>query len=711
MSTPRRTRPRARIFPLFLSSLLFAVVVPAASAASGLRDPSPDCRPRPAIRERAERLLRFLDSDDCGPGTDCFDTALVELEALLTAHPDDVALARSVQIQRARDPEDAARLRTETEALPEPGAEASPAERYLRDRILRSGESEPFVALADRAPDFPWGHWGAAVALHARAGASGEERDAARGHLARFLELCPSRTVDALWMRRLGADLFQGRLEDARSALSELPAPDRLRRQEHLWNLEFELAPVVEHGAVRTRIRADAVALEAMDRLDDEVWQRVVLSGWDLSGDASGLRRLEDRLLAESPCSSEGRRIRGERTSVELDLWAMPLEPARARRAADTVRSWIEQCPEVDHQAADWVAMLTVMEEPDPDDVRQAVELLLALESSTRAGDGSLTRDAGTAAARLLLETGVDADRAEEILARIVLDEEPAETDFARKARFFERVELDVLNGRVRLRKGDLDGAHHSLERAEAALDEPTISGDDSDFFLPLIRASVASLRGHVALAEGRTADAIAAWEITAEQHPSWARKVADLRASTADPASESGPSTRTVASVSGDALHTHGWQRVDEPMPEVELTDLRDGRVTPSPDSIDRPTLIALWATWCGPCQPELAEIQKLWEELGDDPEIAVTTWNVDEEIGRVQPHLDRRAWSFPTLSAWSWFRGLDVHAVPQTWIVDREGVVRLRKTGFEPGEAEAWREDVVHELRRLAARGIPED
>ena len=64
---------------------------------------------------------------------------------------------------------------------------------------------------------------------------------------------------------------------------------------------------------------------------------------------------------------------------------------------------------------------------------------------------------------------------------------------------------------------------------------------------------------------------------------------------------------------------------------------------------------LINLWATWCGPCRAELPHFQKLYERTKDRSDLALFTFNIDEELGLVEPFLKEHNYTFPVAPAYS--------------------------------------------------------
>lgn len=97
------------------------------------------------------------------------------------------------------------------------------------------------------------------------------------------------------------------------------------------------------------------------------------------------------------------------------------------------------------------------------------------------------------------------------------------------------------------------------------------------------------------------------------------------------------------------------------------------------------RPVVVNLWATWCAPCRQEMPELQALADRYGDA--LAVVGVSIDRPGAEedVRGFLAEVGVDFPILLD---PRERFVHrfmtiGVPETFLIDADGVVRLRWTG----------------------------
>ena len=119
----------------------------------------------------------------------------------------------------------------------------------------------------------------------------------------------------------------------------------------------------------------------------------------------------------------------------------------------------------------------------------------------------------------------------------------------------------------------------------------------------------------------------------------------------------------------------------VDHPLPDFTLASLGENRQLTRDDVLGQVVLLNVWATWCISCRVEHAYLQHLAERgvpiIGvnyKDEDAAAMSW-----LGQLgNPYRFNIADRDGTL-------GLDlgVYGAPETYLVDREGVIRYRHVG----------------------------
>lgn len=108
----------------------------------------------------------------------------------------------------------------------------------------------------------------------------------------------------------------------------------------------------------------------------------------------------------------------------------------------------------------------------------------------------------------------------------------------------------------------------------------------------------------------------------------------------------------------------------------------LLDGRAYTLPLKPARPVLVHFWATWCPVCTAEQGSIQSIADSGHEVVTVAMQSGNPAD----VARHMAERRLGFPVLNdadgrisaVWG------VHAVPASFIVDRDGQIRFVEIGY---------------------------
>jgi thiol-disulfide isomerase/thioredoxin len=142
-------------------------------------------------------------------------------------------------------------------------------------------------------------------------------------------------------------------------------------------------------------------------------------------------------------------------------------------------------------------------------------------------------------------------------------------------------------------------------------------------------------------------------------------------------------------------------WEKPKKTLPAFELSDL-SGKTWKLTTLEGKSVLVNLWATWCGPCNAELPHLEELYKKVKDRSDVQILTFNIDTDLGLVEPFMKEKGFTFPVLPAYSLVMGLlDGVGIPQNWIVDPQGKWRWTQLGF--GGEPDWTGEMIQRLEQV--------
>lgn len=121
---------------------------------------------------------------------------------------------------------------------------------------------------------------------------------------------------------------------------------------------------------------------------------------------------------------------------------------------------------------------------------------------------------------------------------------------------------------------------------------------------------------------------------------------------------------------------------------------------------------LLSFWATWCGPCKQELPVLQRFLEKHGAEG-LAVLAVNIDDPktAAEVRRFVTDKKLTMPVpLDPESEVLGKfnPKQALPFLAIVDREGRLAFRHTGFGEGAEKKIEEEIAQLLAEKPATAV---
>ena len=155
---------------------------------------------------------------------------------------------------------------------------------------------------------------------------------------------------------------------------------------------------------------------------------------------------------------------------------------------------------------------------------------------------------------------------------------------------------------------------------------------------------------------------------------------------------------------LSGLFLFTSHSLSAQKSLPEVSIKTL-EGQAVNIKDYADngKVTVLSFWATWCIPCQNELDAIADLYPDWQTkyDMELVAITIDTRRALAKVKPILSQKGWEYIVLSdeKGELKQQLNFQAIPQTFVLDKEGNIVYSHSGYVPGD-EYELEDVLKGL-----------
>ena len=640
------------------------------------------------------------------------------LEELIAKHPRELAPHRQlIDLVRANEPDRWPELRAQYREQARKSPD-DPLALYLGGYVLVGFDTPESIRLFEsaraKAPEFAW----PSIEL-ARVYGSGKLVDKKKSgeYLEAFFSLCPHSTDRApqWYLSTANNSALQARVAaELRSYLAKQSDPEVLKSYQTVWGLEFRTRPPSEHPELRKRVAEDLTRLESLNSKPDSEWLMFLRNGYKQSGDAgAAVTGVEDRLLKEFPSSAEASRVAYERWAKahkepedQKDATAWSVWEREYRSA---LKGWIRQFTG-DSYTKRFAWFNAVYE----DSSLSEKEGIAAVDQYLRSFEEYLAPASSqyVNAAEFLIEHKWQPKRALELLhkAQPLLAKEQAreretdnlsEEDAAGRDRSQLRDQQEftgqfLLAARLAGKPAEVQGLRADVETAP-----PKERKRESDYWLN---------RARLAVLDGRRPDALAYYQFALQTRISppapWRGRLTDAILDEAHAVWKEAGGTEAAWDL---WVHPPGakpqemtegrWEKPTLKIPSFELADL-SGKTWKLVALEGKSVLVNLWATWCGPCKAELPHLQKLYEQVKERADLQILTFNMDENLGLVEPFMKEKGYTFPVLPAFGMVNGMfsSGWGIPQNWILDPKGVWRWTQIGF--GGVADWEADMVRRL-----------
>ncbi len=122
---------------------------------------------------------------------------------------------------------------------------------------------------------------------------------------------------------------------------------------------------------------------------------------------------------------------------------------------------------------------------------------------------------------------------------------------------------------------------------------------------------------------------------------------------------------------------------KTGEKAPDFSLETLSGDLLTLA-DLKGKKVFLNFWATWCPPCQEEMPELEKFYQDFGDEVEIvAVNATGSEKDVSEVNKYMNGHNYHFPVvldkeLKVNDLYQAL---TIPTTYFIGRDGRIQQPK------------------------------
>ncbi len=588
---------------------------------------------------------------------------------------------------------------------------------YLEARLRFPFQLRKAEALLDAAilrdPAFAWPHL-----VYVEIAELPGHRDVAKAetHMRAFLKLCPNaleayshfQSIEDPAMLREAATRF-------RALIQALPPEKSVRYYPALWTLEDRTAPKPD------RVRGDIERLLATAPPHPTTqWYWTVRKASEVTGDRGLLQRFEDAELARSPESPLA-------LSITESRWNQAHLPPRSATPEDfqkydrALRSaqaeWRKRWPDSPSLLQQRFLGLLVGADLPLDEELSVVDAYAGF-CRRNPEFGFSVPPVEIAIAERYIRRGVRLDQVQGLVEEGIRKIEQQEkyrigSDLflpEAEARSIDGVALTRLRGQIRmveyfLATKEPEKAREVSVRALAAQDA-RIAATANERDKRQAEYWRGEILAYLAEAEEAGGDKQAALAHYRESLRHLPRQTLEQ-----DQYAPVKAARRLYLETGGNPNHWLDWVGSGPPqsrlvgftktLPEFTARDL-SGRLWRLSELKGKATFVNVWATWCGPCRGEHPDIQALLERLRGRKDLQVITISVDDSPAPVETYIKENGYTFPVVVSRDLAEKIfPVIAVPQNWIIDRQG---RRSEEMWPGGGERWVERIVTEMEKAA-------
>jgi|CZKC01.1.fsa_nt_gi thiol-disulfide isomerase/thioredoxin len=540
-----------------------------------------------------------------------------------------------------------------------------------------------------------------------------KDKPRAQQEIDGFLKICPAPLSNAA-LSSISQSGTKEQIAQTAAAVRkqlELETDPTLRTVwQELWPMEFKSHPPTEHDAVRKQIALDLARFEQSPERHKLEWMLFLRTGYGDLGDTASVEKLNDEMISVFPASQDAKRIVQDRwqKAHPYPVGADASQKEAHNRVTLAVSDeWIKRWPGDSMFLQQKFYALSQLPETTPEQIRNAADQFLPAYRKNPYWSALPPIEFGLADAFLKYKIHIDQ------VPGLVNDGLTA----ARKRN--DQIMADDRNEDQMRDMLSNSNSSVELERARIMLDyaaatkQPEIARaietdlDAIDASKPFAKSALLQRRAQAAEVEGRKLDALLLYRdaLTARTAPPQPGVQDTLKENVERLWKELGGTSEAYALLLDKPKPTtateSSWEQPKNPIPSFSATDL-EGKTWKLTSFQGQAVLVNVWATWCGPCKMEHPEFQKLYDKLKDRADVAVISFNVDDDLGKVAPYMKENKYTFPVIL------GHDIVdavvpslAIPRNWFITPHGKLEWEQVGFGPDLK--WQEMIMAKLNEV--------
>ncbi|PHR46771.1 MAG: thiol-disulfide oxidoreductase [Fluviicola sp.] len=126
------------------------------------------------------------------------------------------------------------------------------------------------------------------------------------------------------------------------------------------------------------------------------------------------------------------------------------------------------------------------------------------------------------------------------------------------------------------------------------------------------------------------------------------------------------------------------------------ELLSMK-GEVVNFSESIGRPVVLNLWATWCPPCIAEMPALQNLYDSFGIEVDFYFVS---SEDSDKLKKWLKSKEYNLPVYNAYSAYpKEFESNTLPTTFVLNKQGRIVMKEVGSAKWDSDGVK-DFLQEL-----------